>query len=420
MGLMTSSLAAAPEKPNRTPRCPAWRSLPVAVTATAALVAITLTLRLYFRSALIAPVGFAGPIVVIALFRRRWLMWVAAMIFTAGVCVRIFAPGVFSSESALQKTRDCVLADFNLLLIAAVCDRWISSQQAAERHAEKLESANRDLIGHEEAIARQNEELQVKTQELEARRREAEENSIRKTHFLAAVSHDIRTPANAINLLAELIARTLAVPELSGDIPDLTRELKASTSTLVDLLNDVLDIARYDSGKIELQLGEFDIRELIEEQVQNLRRVAVAKELSLDVVARADGQLLITSDRLKLARVLGNLIGNAIKFTERGGVTVRAEDAGDAVRISVADTGIGIPSGLQSHIFEEFVQLRNPERDHNKGTGLGLSICRRLVIAMDGTLSVTSTPGQGSSFTVTLPKQLSAAASPAPSTGPAC
>ncbi len=239
--------------------------------------------------------------------------------------------------------------------------------------------------------------------ELDQRRREAEEISIRKTHFLAAVSHDIRTPANAINLIAELIGRTWAVPAMAAEIPQLTRELKDSASALVELLNDVLDIARYDSGKIELQIGPFDVSELAREQVQNLRRLATDKGLSLEFAAAAspgstladsDHRLMIAADRMKLARVLANLVGNAIKFTEHGGIIVRAEDAGDAIAISVSDTGIGIPPEMLTHIFEEFVQLRTPSADRNKGTGLGLSICRRLVSAMGGNFPCTAPSGR--------------------------
>jgi PAS domain S-box-containing protein len=715
-------------------------STPVAATVTAVLVAAALIARLYLRSSLVPPIGFAAPIAIIALFGRRRFVWAATAIFMVGTAIRFFAPGLIENLTLWQKTGDCALADFNLLLVAIVCDRWIASQASAKRRAADLELANQELINREEEIARQNGELQSQTEELErkheelsvsneelarrertlevllslsrsltvqesrmemmqlvcdslpvllerpgkaaaiceregeflvvrchagfgpegiengrvplnetfaslilargqtgyledlatrpdlraprpkagspmasilaaplriggaavgtleiysrqptawsetqismieslaaqasvsleagylfetasaerqrfgavlrtapvgiavvsadgkdirlnpagatmfgcsadenvlagrtappwvllhdgvplayeqsplaralagrevpaeeieiavgarrmvvlknarpirsqtgqvtgavaaftditplkelereldARRREAEENSVRKTHFLAAVSHDIRTPANAINLLAELIARSWAVPALSAEIPDLTRELKNSAASLVELLNDVLDLARYDAGKIELQIGEFDVGELVEEQVQNLRRVATAKDLPLDCdVSRSvdtDRSMRITSDRMKLARVLANLIGNAIKFTEHGKVMVGAHSAGDAVAVSVSDTGIGIAPEMQQHIFEEFVQLRNPERDRNKGTGLGLSICRRLVLAMGGTLSVASVPGQGSTFTVVLPKQLPISNANAPasssSPGPAC
>jgi signal transduction histidine kinase len=239
--------------------------------------------------------------------------------------------------------------------------------------------------------------------ELDTRRREAEEASVRKTRFLAAVSHDIRTPANAISLLAELIRRTASNSSMLAEVPDLAQELHASAVSLVNLLSDVLDVARFDSDKVDLQESEFPLNALLADEQRQLQPLAREKGLSLEFNAPAEA-LLVRTDRIKLARVLGNLIGNAIKFTERGEVRIDAHRNGDnAIRISISDTGIGIAPEHLSHIFDEFFQLRNPERDRAKGSGLGLTICKRLVDAMGGSLEVVSAPGKGSTFTLTLP-----------------
>ena len=239
--------------------------------------------------------------------------------------------------------------------------------------------------------------------ELDLRRREAEEASVRKTRFLAAVSHDIRTPANAISLLAELIRRTASNPAMAGDVPELAQELHGSAVSLVNLLSDVLDIARFDSNKVEIQESEFPLNALLNDEQKQLLPLAREKGLSLEVNAPQEA-LLIRTDRIKLARILGNLVGNAIKFTETGGVRIDAHRNGDStLHITVSDTGIGIAPEHLEHIFDEFFQLRNPERDRAKGSGLGLTICKRLVEAMGGKLEVQSTPGQGSVFTVILP-----------------
>ncbi len=239
--------------------------------------------------------------------------------------------------------------------------------------------------------------------ELDLRRREAEEASVRKTRFLAAVSHDIRTPANAISLLAELIRRTAANPSMAGDIPDLARELHGSALSLVNLLGDVLDVARFDSGKVEMQESEFALHELLEEEHRQMLPLAREKGLEIRNIFPPE-PIWLRIDRVKLARVLGNLIGNAIKFTEQGQIQIEAArvDA-NGVQIRVIDTGIGIAPEYLRHIFDEFFQLRNPERDRNKGMGLGLTICKRLVDAMGGHIEVQSSVGQGSTFTVTLP-----------------
>ncbi|MDB5354579.1 MAG: hypothetical protein JWN24_1032 [Phycisphaerales bacterium] len=241
--------------------------------------------------------------------------------------------------------------------------------------------------------------------EIDLRRREAEEASVRKTRFLAAVSHDIRTPANAISLLAELVRRSAGNQALYPEIPELARELFASAMSLVNLLGDVLDIARFDSGRIEMQESEFALAELLDEENRQLQPLARERGIQLRCQAPPEPVHLRT-DRIKLARILGNLIGNAIKFTDQGEVRVEARSPdGQGVQIRVVDTGIGIPEESLRHIFDEFFQLRNPERDRNKGSGLGLTICKRLVDAMGGTLEVQSSVGAGSTFTVTLPPE---------------
>ncbi|HZN64791.1 MAG TPA: ATP-binding protein, partial [Tepidisphaeraceae bacterium] len=239
--------------------------------------------------------------------------------------------------------------------------------------------------------------------ELDVRRREAEEASVRKTRFLAAVSHDIRTPANAISLLAELIRRTASNPALAGEVPELAREMQSSALSLVNLLGDVLDVARFDSGRIEVQECEFSLGELLAEEYRRMQPLAREKGLALEYCPPPE-PLRVRGDRVKLSRVVGNLLGNAIKFTQEGSVRLNADCADNGrCRIRVSDTGIGIAPEHQRYIFDEFFQLSNPERDRNKGTGLGLAICKRLVDAMGGRLEVQSEPGKGSTFTVTLP-----------------
>jgi signal transduction histidine kinase/CheY-like chemotaxis protein len=246
-------------------------------------------------------------------------------------------------------------------------------------------------------------ELKNLQRELEIRRREAEEASVRKTRFLAAVSHDIRTPANAISLMAELIHRTASNPGMAAQIPQMASELQSSAATLVELVSDVLDVARFDSGKIELQESEFSLGALFNDEGRQLSPMAKEKKLIFEVEP-PEPPIWLRTDRVKLGRVIANLLGNAIKFTSRGGVRLGSERIPDGgVRIYVSDTGVGIGPEHRSRIFDEFYQLRNPERDRNKGTGLGLAISKRLVDAIGGTLDVESTPGKGSEFSVTLP-----------------
>jgi PAS domain S-box-containing protein len=240
--------------------------------------------------------------------------------------------------------------------------------------------------------------------ELEARRREAEEASVRKTRFLAAASHDIRTPANAISLLAELLKRSTDNPSMAAEIPQLADELRGSATALVNLVSNVLDVTRFDTDKLELHETEFPLARLVEEEARQLLPLAQAKHLALEVDG-CDGAIWLRADRIKLGRVLGNLLGNAIKFTDHGQIRVSAcRDGDDAVKIAVSDTGIGISPENQSRIFDEFWQLADPQR--SKGSGLGLSISKRLVEAMGGQMAVQSNVGKGSTFEVKLPATL--------------
>jgi len=241
--------------------------------------------------------------------------------------------------------------------------------------------------------------------EVELRRREAEEASVRKTRFLAAISHDIRTPANAINLMAEVIRRAADTPALAGQIPDMVQRLRNSVTALMDLVNDLLDLSRFDSGKVELIESEFSLNDLLDGESQQFRPLAQAQGLDL-IVEPLSRPIWLRTDRVKLARIVGNLIDNAIKFTPSGSVRVSTElitEPERRVLIRVADSGVGIPEDQQSRIFDEFQQLRNPERNAAKGSGLGLAISKRLADLLGCRLSVDSRPAEGTTFTLDLP-----------------
>jgi signal transduction histidine kinase/ActR/RegA family two-component response regulator len=242
--------------------------------------------------------------------------------------------------------------------------------------------------------------------QLELRRNHAEEASLQKTAFLAAVSHDVRTPANAICLLAELIERTIDDPSKRDMVRDMVRNLSSNARSLIELVSDVLDLARFDAGRMDLQISDFSLGDLLRAEVRQALPVAENKGLTLSESPPAC-DIWLRSDRMKLARVLSNLIGNAVKFTNVGSVTLECGLAGNGdVLLDVADTGVGIPVDVQPRIFDEFFQLRNPERDREKGTGLGLAICRRLLDGLGCQIVVASEEGAGTTFTVCIPAAL--------------
>ncbi len=247
-------------------------------------------------------------------------------------------------------------------------------------------------------------------QELEIKRSDAENAALQKSRFLAAVSHDVRTPANAISLLAELIDKCAYDPEKVSQVPTLAKNLWNNARSLVDLVSDVLDLARLDSGRGDLHVTTFPLADLIQAEAAQARILASGKTLAIDTEIPGDLPPAST-DRTKLARILSNLLSNAVKFTETGDIRIaclRQEDGG--VKIQVKDTGIGIPAQSLPQIFDEFFQLRNPERDREKGSGLGLAICRRLAESLGCTITVESLVGIGTTFTLHLPKSFFAGA----------
>jgi CheY-like chemotaxis protein len=219
--------------------------------------------------------------------------------------------------------------------------------------------------------------------------------------------------------MAELIRRAAANPAMASEVPSLAGELQSSATSLVTLVSDVLDLTRFDSGRIELNESDFPLAEAVAEEVRQQLPVAHARGIQL-LFSSPPASILTRTDRVKLGRVLGNLLGNAIKFTPAGSVTVSLLVGSDRrAHIHIKDTGIGIDPEHLPRIFDEFFQLRNPERDPTKGTGLGLTICKRLVDAMGGSLLVESQPNLGSTFTVVLPilsvTNLNPSSSPQPS-----
>lgn len=326
---------------------------------------------------------FGLPLVVAAATRSRRLLWA----LTLFLFVTIFAvyyvripTGAFTLRDPYLVNR--VLAACALVLTAALLHVGMIGLDLLETQRQSLEEQNR---------------------ELEQRRREAEDANSRKTRILTSVSHDIRTPLQTITLMADILCRTADRPELTAQVPDVAHRLHANARALADLVGDVLDFARLGVAQGQLQLAEFPLNDLLTEEATRVRPLAVAKDLWLKAEL-LEANLRLRSDRTKLLRIVANLLGNAVKYTITGGVTMAASRAPDgAVLIRIADTGIGITPDQLEHIFDEFVQLRNPEGDRGKGHGLGLAICRQLAEALGANITVESQPGQGSQFTVRLP-----------------
>ncbi len=250
-------------------------------------------------------------------------------------------------------------------------------------------------------------ELEVvnRTADLQAALVRAEAADRIKSAFLATMSHELRTPLNSIIGFTGIILQGLAGP-LN---PEQTKQLgmvRGSARHLLELINDVLDISKIEAGQLEVRAEAFDLRASIERVVASVKPLADKKELSL-TVKLPEGLGEMTSDRRRVEQVLINLLNNALKFTDRGGVTLvvelLAQATGPKVRFRVQDTGMGIKPENLDVLFQPFRQIDTGLSRQHEGTGLGLAICRRLAVLLGGDIVVTSVWQQGSEFSVTLP-----------------
>jgi two-component system sensor histidine kinase/response regulator len=227
----------------------------------------------------------------------------------------------------------------------------------------------------------------------------AEAASLAKSEFLANMSHEIRTPLNGIIGMTEL---TLETP-LSEEQREYLGMVKQSADSLLTVINDILDFSKIEAGKMSLESAEFNLRETLEETIRTFSLRAGAKGLELICDIPSSIPQLVLGDTERLRQVLVNLLGNAVKFTDRGEIILQAhlqekQDNSVHLHFTIRDTGIGVPIEKQGMIFESFVQADGSSRRKYGGTGLGLTICTRLVAMMGGRIWLESEPGQGSTF----------------------
>ncbi|MBF0380301.1 MAG: response regulator [Magnetococcales bacterium] len=234
--------------------------------------------------------------------------------------------------------------------------------------------------------------------ELSIAKKEAEAANRAKTEFLATMSHDIRTPMNAILGMGEVLQESGLTSEQSHAL----KVLNSAGSNLLTLINDILDLSKVEAGQLRMESIPFDLHELTLSTGQILLHKAQAKKIGLNVHNNSDCPRYVMGDPGRLRQVLLNLIGNAVKFTDIGRVSLTVEPFGkDTIRFTVTDTGIGISEGHLKRIFDPFRQAEDSTTRRFGGTGLGLSICQRLVQAMGGDITVESNKDKGSAFQFT-------------------
>lgn len=236
--------------------------------------------------------------------------------------------------------------------------------------------------------------VRERTNELEEARNRAEEANETKTLFLANMSHEIRTPLNILNGVSELLWET----RLSEQQKHLVSMFKQSCANLLKLVNDLIDISKVESGKIQLDVKVFNVREMVDELITLYRVKASEKAIQMASDLGGLTHFYVNGDSYRLKQVISNILMNSIKFTEKGVITIFASNDKDSFTFKITDTGVGIPQDKLDTIFERFTQIDNSLTRNKGGAGLGLAIAKHLMDLMGGEISVSSQLGQGTSF----------------------
>lgn len=281
------------------------------------------------------------------------------------------------------------------------------AQKTLSDNVKKLESANSELI-------RQQAEVSALAERLKKARDEAREADRAKSEFLATMSHEIRTPLNGVIGMAQVLSATKLEAEQREHLAVLTE----SSETLLGLLNELLDLAKIESGRMHLEVQPVHLSKFLAPIAEHWRRRAAAKGLVFDVRVTPDVPANVECDSTRLRQILDNVLNNAVKFTDTGSVTLEvARSTGNAdgapgLRLEVTDTGIGVTPDRQAGIFNAFTQADSSITRRFGGTGLGLAICKKLVALMDGHIGVESAPSRGARFWIELPCRGAAAVPP--------
>ena len=266
---------------------------------------------------------------------------------------------------------------------------------------QELEVQAEELQAQSEELKSQSEELQEQNMELDMQKKQVEEANRLKSEFISNMSHELRTPLNSILALSRVLSMR-AKNKLDEEELNYLEIVERNGKQLLALINDILDLSKIEAGKMDVDCKKISLRLLLEGIIDSLEPIAMKKgvSISLDIPDTLPG---IETDELKLHQIFLNVIGNAVKFTEKGKVEITASHDTELVKIKVSDSGIGIPEKSLKTIFEEFRQVDGSSSRQYEGTGLGLSIVKKMIHILDGSIHVESKLGKGSVFTVSIP-----------------
>jgi len=308
---------------------------------------------------------------------------------------------VISLASISNYTKQSIQLIDDILFTLSARVEGIMAYHKSKEFSKKLELQNRELEAQKTEMDSQAAELMEQNAQLEMQKKQLDEAGQLKTNFLLNMSHELRTPLNSVIALSGVLSR-----RLSNKIPkeeySYLEVIERNGKHLLAIINDILDISRIEAGREEIEITKFNANSLITSIVGMILPLAEEKEIEL-LHKAPDSEVFITSDAAKCSHILQNLIGNAVKFTEKGMVEIFTRQTDDKIIITVTDTGIGIAENHLPHIFDEFRQADGTTSRRFGGTGLGLAIAKKYSNLLGGTISVISEPGKGSEFTLTLP-----------------
>jgi len=295
-----------------------------------------------------------------------------------------------SGQVAIDFENRCVCKDGSY--------KWLSWSAVAEGDHRLIYAVARDVS----QLKQWSEKIEHQNRELELRNREVERATQMKSKLFASMSHELRTPLNAIVGFSELLSEQTDGP-FGEKQKRFVAHIKQGAGHLLKLINDILDLAKIEAGKMEIHLQNFSLQDALPEVLSTIQPLTTVKNIRLE--QKWETEAFVCADRVRVKQILHNLLSNAVRFAPHGGqIEISCCDSGESVSVSVSDTGIGIRPEDQAIIFEEFQKVESPTVITEKGFGLGLSITKRLVEQQGGSILVESEIGKGSRFTFTLPR----------------